>query len=116
MGRMFAIFPRGNKVRCTKDWVDAFIEANIIQAEQKKRDGGEGVTPVIQITSCNYCSRYSSICAYVSQFKNGGFWLTTKGLTFVTGGSGGPDKDATYEDAKAFLEVWKDTFSLDGEI
>lgn len=85
-----------------KDWRDAFVESGIIKESQKDRYSS---ADCIKITICHTCSKYKKLCAYVSQFESGGFWINTE-IYFVTSGTGS-DRDATYKDALMFLGGFK---------
>lgn len=85
-----------------KDWRDAFIEAGVIEREQLICKWSANA---IQITECKRRTKYLILCAYISQFSSGGFWLIGFDLYFVTSGTGS-DSNATYENAKEFINNW----------
>ena len=92
------------KVSSTMDWRDAFFENQSEYYIKNLEKVTYSTADAILVKHCTSCSRYSNICAYVSQFEQGGFWLSEEGLFFVTRGVES-DKDATYEDAIAFLKT-----------
>ena len=87
-----------------KDWIDAFVEKGIIRKDMKVRYYD---VDIIEIKKCDDCTAYKSLCGYVSQFEHGGFWFSDNRIRFVTRFVDS-DEEATYEDAKEFLERFND--------
>ena len=96
-----------NTVNAPKDWRDAFIESFTIIKNTCLKDNYAQADCLYVHANINSCGDLTPLIAYISQFKNGGFWYSKDcGLHFTTSGIDS-DKDATYNDALIFCANWK---------
>ena len=92
-----------------KDWRDAFLESvngEIMESET------HGLADAINVVHNLDCTSLQCLMNYCSSFTNGGVWIDPEdGVFFVTSRIGS-DPEATYEDAKQFIENYRQAKQL----
>ena len=87
-----------------KDWRDAFLESEDGRVMEAV---AYSMADAIKVEDAGVCTTLQCLMHYCSSFTNGGMWINhISGVRFVTNGTGS-DPDATYEDAKKFIENFK---------